>query len=80
MQAQNQSGKWYKLIQKPNGNYAVYARSVNYRQGKDIATWGFCVPTPRTTPHNEMERIAREGMPKSVAVDLFNKKIKGKQK
>ena len=80
LQSQNKAGKWYRLVQRDNDNFSVYARSVNYRQGKDVASWRFCVPKPRSTPHKEAQRIAREGMDYDVAHALYNKLIKGSRK
>ena len=76
---QNKAGKWYAMTRKENGNYAVYSRSVNYSQGKNIATWGFVVPRQKMT-FAESSKISREGMSQEVATKIFNRKIEGKQK
>jgi hypothetical protein len=82
MKAQNKAGTWFYLKQLNNGNALVYKLCSNYSgnvRGGISKQWRVVQPNARMS-HTDFQKMARQGMIKTEAIALFNKRLKGSQK
>tara|TARA_R110000823_G_scaffold133468_2_gene262186 strand:- start:721 stop:972 length:252 start_codon:yes stop_codon:yes gene_type:complete len=82
MKSQNKAGTWFKIILLENGNFLVCKLCENYAghvRGGIVKTWRICTTHPRQSA-KEFDIMARNGLARAEAFDLYNKKIGGKQK
>ena len=75
--AQNKVGKRYAILRAREGSgYVVWAESINYSAGRNVARWGFVTPKARM-PHTEAQAYARNGISLDAARSLLAKKAGG---
>tara|TARA_R110000803_G_scaffold210685_3_gene283204 strand:- start:3575 stop:3823 length:249 start_codon:yes stop_codon:yes gene_type:complete len=82
MKAQNKAGTFFSLTELENGNYLVFklcSNSDSRVRGGISKTWRCDQPTVRMS-HTDFQKMAREGMSKTEAEALYNKRLKGSQK
>ena len=82
MKAQNKAGTWFALTEKANGNFLVHKLCSNHSSNFCAGiskTWRFVQPRQRMT-NFELQEMAREGMEKAAALELFGKRLKGTQR
>jgi hypothetical protein len=82
MKAQNKAGTWFALEELSNGNALVHKLCSSYCgqvRGGIQKMWRIVQPSVRMS-HKEFQKMAIEGMPKSEAEKLFNRRLKGTQK
>ncbi len=74
----NKSGTQYMLVQLKDSpeKYVVYIQKQNYSRGSIIKTWAFV--TPKKMNNQDGQKYASEGIPHEEAMELFNKRLKGK--